>query len=54
MYKLEEMYIRKVLLEQANYRKTRLTTFLKTKLQKSDDRTNMYKYRVAANITESS
>ncbi len=29
-----------------------MTTFIKTKLTKSDDQTNIDKYRVAANITE--
>ena len=29
-----------------------MTTFMKTKLKKSDDLTNIDKYRVAANITE--
>ena len=29
-----------------------MTTFIKTKIKKSDDQTNIYKYRVAANITE--
>ena len=28
------------------------TTFIKTKLKKSDDQTNINKYRVTANITE--
>ena len=31
---------------------TRMTTFIKTKFKKSDDHTNIDKYRVAANITE--
>ncbi len=31
---------------------TRMTTFVKAKLKKSDDRTNNDKYRIAANITE--
>ena len=31
---------------------TRMTTFIKAKLKKSDDQTNIDKYRVAANITE--
>ncbi len=31
---------------------TRITTFIKTKFKKSDDQTNIKKYRVAANITE--
>ena len=30
--------------------KTRMTTFIKTKFKKSDDQTNIEKYRVAANI----
>ena len=38
------MYIQGVL-------ETRMTTFIKTKLKKSDDQTNIDKYRVAANIT---
>ena len=29
-----------------------MTTLIKTKLKKSDDQTNIDKYRVAANITE--
>ena len=29
-----------------------MTTFIKAKLKKSDDQTNIDKYRVAANITE--
>ena len=29
-----------------------MTTFMKTKFKKSDDHTNIDKYRVAANITE--
>ncbi len=32
--------------------KTRMKTIFKTKLKKSDDQTNIDKYRVAANITE--
>ena len=32
--------------------KTRMTTFIKTKFKKSDDQTNIDKYRVAANIIE--
>ena len=32
--------------------KTRMTTFIKNELQKSDDQTNIYKLREAANITE--
>ena len=32
--------------------RTRITTFIKTKFKKSDDQTNIDKYRVAANITE--
>ena len=32
--------------------KARMATFIKTKLKKSDDQTNIDKYRVAANITE--
>ena len=31
---------------------TRMTTFIKTKFKKSDDQTNIDKYRLAANITE--
>ncbi len=30
-----------------------MTTFIKAKLKDSDDRTNIDKYRVSANITES-
>ncbi len=29
-----------------------MTTFIKAKLKKSDNQTNLDKYRVAANITE--
>ncbi len=29
-----------------------MKTFIKTKFKKSDDQTNIYKYRVAANIKE--
>ena len=29
-----------------------MTTFIKTKCKKSDDQTNIDKYRLAANITE--
>ena len=29
-----------------------MTTFIKTKFKKSDDKTNIDKYRVATNITE--
>ena len=29
-----------------------MTTFMKTKLKKSDDQTSIDKYRLAANITE--
>ena len=29
-----------------------MTSFIKTKFKKSDDQTNIDKYRVAANITE--
>ena len=29
-----------------------MTTFIKTKLKKADDKANIDKYRVAANITE--
>ena len=32
--------------------KTRMTTFIKTKLKISDDQTNIEKYRLSANITE--
>ncbi len=32
--------------------KTRMTTFIKTKLKISDDQTNIDKYRLAANITD--
>ena len=32
--------------------KTGMITFIKAKLRKSDDQTNIDKYRVAANITE--
>ena len=31
---------------------TRMTTFIKAKLNKSDDQMNIDKFRVAANITE--
>ncbi len=31
---------------------TRMTTFMKQKFKKSDDQTNIDKYRAAANITE--
>ncbi len=31
---------------------TIMTTFIKTKFKISDDKTNIYKYRLAANITE--
>ena len=31
---------------------TRMTTFIKTKLKKSDDQANIDKYKVAAHITE--
>ena len=33
-------------------KKTKITTFIKTKLKISDDQTNIDKYRLAANITE--
>ena len=29
-----------------------MAAFIKAKLKKSDDKTNIYKYRVAANFTE--
>ncbi len=32
--------------------KTRMTTFIKTKFKKSDDQTNIDKYRASVNITE--
>ena len=32
--------------------KTKMTTFIKTKLNISDDQTNIDKYRLAANITK--
>ena len=32
--------------------KTRMTSFIKTKIKKSDDQTNIVKYRVPANNTE--
>ena len=32
--------------------KTRMTTFIKTKFNISDDQTNINKYRLATNITE--
>ncbi len=32
--------------------KTRMTTFIKTKFNISDDQTNIAKYKLAANITE--
>ena len=35
-----------------NICKTRMTTFIKAKLKKSDDQTNIDRYGVAANITE--
>ncbi len=31
---------------------TRMITFIKTKFKKTDDQMNIYKYGVAANITE--
>ena len=31
---------------------TRMSTFIKAKLKKSDDQTNMVKFRVVENITE--
>ena len=34
------------------YKKTKMTTFIKAQLQKSDDQTNNDKNRAAANITE--
>ncbi len=34
------------------YEMTRMTTFIKAKLEQSDDQTNIVKYRAAANITE--
>ena len=34
------------------FKTARKTTFIKTKIKKSDDQTNIDKYRVAANITE--
>ena len=34
------------------YNVTRMTTFIKAKLEKSDDQTNIDKYKEAANITE--
>ncbi len=33
-------------------KKTRMTTFIKEMLKKLDDQTKIYKYRVAANMTE--
>ena len=35
-----------------NICKTRMTTFIKAKLKKSDDQTNIDKYKGAANATE--
>ena len=35
-----------------NYKETRITTYIKAKIKKSDDQTDIEKYRVAANITE--
>ncbi len=35
-----------------NFMKTRLPTSIKTKHKKSDDQTNINKYKVAANITK--
>ena len=34
------------------FKKTRMTTFIGTKFNMSDDQTNIDKYRLAANITE--
>ena len=34
--------------------KNKMTTFIKTKLEKSDNQTNIDKYRVVADITENS
>ena len=34
------------------YTKIRMTTFIKTKFKKSNNQTNIGKYRVATNITE--
>ena len=34
------------------YKETKMTIFIKAKLKKSDEQTNIWKYRVAANITE--
>ena len=34
------------------YKKIRMLTFIKAKLKKSNDQTNIDKYRLAANITE--
>ena len=34
------------------YSRTKIITFIKAKLKKSDDQTNIDKYRVTANITE--
>ena len=33
-------------------KRSKMTTFIKVKLKKLDDQTNIDKYRVAANITE--
>ncbi len=41
------------LIKHSNYTLTRMTTFIKTKFKKSDDQTNINKYRVPENITES-
>ncbi len=34
------------------WNKTRMTTLIKTKFKKTEDQTNIDKYRIAANITE--
>ena len=35
-----------------NFIETRMTTFIKAKLKKSDDQTNIDKYRITLKITE--
>ena len=36
----------------SNKNKTRMITFIKTKFKNSDNQMNIYKYRVAANVTQ--
>ena len=38
--------------KEKNCKETGMTTFIKVKLKKSDDQTNIDKYRVASNIIE--